>query len=309
VRVVLLAASPLAQPLFRVLCQTGNLIGLATTGVSVVSLELWAKQAGVPSFTTDRSGTDLQGWIESLRADCLITFTFPYRLKPGVLAAPRLGCFNFHGGRLPEYRGPQPIFWQIVKREPMGALCVHRMTEEFDQGPLVANLPVPIAPEETYGIHAHRLAHAAAPLAQQFLEDLERSGTALPEVVQDEARARFYPNPAPDDLVIRWDELDAAEIRALVKAGNPWNHGALASIRGVQLRIADASVLLHAGSAAEAPGAILVADREQGLVVNCRDGSALRIDIVSMEEGILPGSFLAALGIRAGERFAVPVRG
>lgn len=307
-KVVLLAASSLAQPLFQAMVQGGHAAGLVTSPRGAASgLEHWAQSSGVPMFVADRAFTGVESWLARLQPDCLLTFTFPYRLPPGVLEAPRLGCFNFHGGRLPEYRGSQPIFWQIARGESHGALTVHRMTEEFDQGPVVAVAPLAIAPEETYGLHALRIAHAAVPLGQSFVSELERLGSDLLETAQDETRARLYPRPTQSDLVIRWNDLDGSGVRALVKAGNPWNHGALTTIRGVPMRLTDVTLLADAGSTQEAGGVILRSNFASGVVVNCRDGSALRLDIVSMEEGILPGGSLATLGIRAGEQFTSPV--
>jgi len=70
----------------------------------------------------------------------------------------------------------------------------------------------------------------------------------------------------------------------------------------------DVTLEERGGDRSQPAGTILTADATRGVVVNCRDGSALKLDVVSMDEGILPGSMLARLGIQAGERFGAPVR-
>jgi hypothetical protein len=108
--------------------------------------------------------------------------------------------------------------------------------------------------------------------------------------------------------VIRWDEQSGDRIRGLVKAANPWNQGAFASVRGINLRVTDVTLEEGGGDRSQPPGTILIADAARGVIVNCRDGSLLRLDVVSMDEGIVPGRALATLGVQAGERFGGPVR-
>jgi methionyl-tRNA formyltransferase len=213
-----------------------------------------------------------------------------------------------HGGKLPEYRGPQPVFWEILNRETEGAVTVHRMDEQFDHGPIAASCSVPIGPEDTHGLHLVRLTFAAVKVVEALFGSLVQYGSDLPTLPQDENRAAFHRRPSFEDLVIRWDEQPAARIRAIVKAGNPWNNGAFASIRGINLRITDVTLREDGGEASASPGTILTADATEGVVVNCRDGSALKLDVVSMDEGIFPGGVLATFGIQAGERFVAPMR-
>jgi methionyl-tRNA formyltransferase len=307
-RAVVVADSVLAQPTLETLLRNGLVAGLCTTrrSVSGAGLRHHAGAAGVPVFETDRAALTggLVPWVTGLRPDILLSCAFPYRLPPEVLRIARLGAFNLHGGRLPEYRGPQPMFWQIARREPAGAVTLHRMDDQFDHGAIVASYPVPIAPGDTYGLHAVRLAFAAVPLVDLLFGGLMQYGVDLPATPQDEGRACCYGRPAPADLAVRWETQTGEEIRALIKACNPWNTGAFASLRGLELRLTDVSLRPGGGDRTTPPGTVLAADADAGVIVNCVDGSALQLDVVSMDEGILPGRTLAAYGIAAGERFA-----
>jgi methionyl-tRNA formyltransferase len=307
-RTVVVADSVLAQPTLETLLRNGLVAGLCTArrSASGAGLRHHAGAAGVPVFETDRAALTggLVTWLTGLRPDLLLSFAFPYRLPPEVLRIARLGAFNLHGGRLPEYRGPQPMFWQIARREPEGAVTLHLMDDQFDHGAIVAGYPVPIAPDDTYGLHAVRLAFAAVPLVDALFGGLMQYGVDLPATPQDESRACCYGRPTPADLAVRWDTQTGEEIRALIKACNPWNTGAFASLRGLELRLTDVTLRAGRGDRATPPGTVLHADADAGVIVNCVDGSALQLDVVSMDEGILPGRTLAAYGIAAGERFA-----
>ena len=314
-RTVVFADGALAQPTVLALLEGGWLAGLCTSrqSSSGAGLRHLARLAGIPILEVSRDslggGADSAvGWLRALRPDVLLSFAFPYRVPSEVLSIPRLGGFNVHGGKLPEYRGPQPVFWEIVNREIEGAATVHCMDEQFDHGPIVASQRVPIGPDDTHGLHLVRLSFAAVQVVEALFHALVQYGGDLPAIPQDERRAGFHRRPSFEDLVIRWEDQPAERIRGIVKAGNPWNGGAFASIRGINLRITDVTLREGGGTTSAQPGTILTTDADHGVVVNCRDGAALRLDVVSMEEGILPGGMLATFGIQAGERFGAPVR-
>lgn len=306
-RIAVCADSVVAQPTFEVLLRDGWVAGLCTTRASDSGKPLrhLAAAAGVPVYEVGRESLSggLDRWLAALRPDLLLTCAFPYRLPRLVLAVPRLGAFNVHGGKLPEYRGPQPVFWQVANQEPEGAVTVHRMDDALDQGAVVAGMAVPIAPEDTYGLHMVRLAFASVRAVEQLLGGLLQYGADLPVLTQDESRARYHPRPTASELVIRWDTQTGEGIRALVKACNPWHPGAYTTIRGLEMRLVDVTLRPGAGDSGTAPGTILASSPSDGVIVNCRNGSALLVDVVSMDEGILPGKALATLGISAGERF------
>jgi len=90
-----------------------------------------------------------------------------------------------------------------------------------------------------------------------------------------------------------------------VRACNPWNKGAFAFIRGIQLKIV--SVTFTSQKSPGTPAGTLIAGSRQGLFVACRDGHVLEIDMISMEEeGFFTGAQFANMGIQPPERFTPP---
>lgn len=49
--------------------------------------------------------------------------------------------FNMHNGILPNYRGCQPIVWQMLGKERLSAMTFHVMTEGIDDGDVVFESP------------------------------------------------------------------------------------------------------------------------------------------------------------------------
>jgi peptidoglycan/xylan/chitin deacetylase (PgdA/CDA1 family) len=60
-------------------------------------------------------------------------------LRPALFELPRLGTLNLHKGRLPDYRGMPPAFWEFWNDEPAVGCSVHFVTERLDGGDIVGS--------------------------------------------------------------------------------------------------------------------------------------------------------------------------
>jgi methionyl-tRNA formyltransferase len=72
------------------------------------------------------------------RLDLLVVYGFNWKLPASVLRSPRSGVINVHSSLLPRYRGPAPVLWAIRNGDAEIGLTVHRMDEQFDTGPILA---------------------------------------------------------------------------------------------------------------------------------------------------------------------------
>lgn len=59
-------------------------------------------------------------------------------LKPELFKLPRLGTINLHKGKLPEFRGMPPAFWELWTDQPSVGCSVHWVDERLDQGAVLA---------------------------------------------------------------------------------------------------------------------------------------------------------------------------
>ncbi len=86
--------------------------------------------------------------IEGLRRlapDVVLVSCFPYRVPPRLLHLPTHGFLNLHPSRLPHYRGPYPLFWQLRDGLDEIGLTVHAMDEGLDSGPIALQSSVALA--------------------------------------------------------------------------------------------------------------------------------------------------------------------
>jgi peptidoglycan/xylan/chitin deacetylase (PgdA/CDA1 family) len=70
-------------------------------------------------------------------------------LKPGTFSIPRLGSINLHKGKVPEYRGMPPGFWELYDGVSEAGVTVHFVDKQVDTGDIVAESAIPILPTDT----------------------------------------------------------------------------------------------------------------------------------------------------------------
>jgi peptidoglycan/xylan/chitin deacetylase (PgdA/CDA1 family) len=70
-------------------------------------------------------------------------------LKCTTFSIPRLGCINLHKGKVPEYRGMPPGFWELYDGAATAGVTVHFVDSKLDTGDIVATGEVEISPRET----------------------------------------------------------------------------------------------------------------------------------------------------------------
>src|SRR5690606_6213245 len=117
-----------------------------------------ALELGLEVFQPERVRDGaLERWLRERSPDFALVLAYGRILPPGVLAAPRLGCLNFHASLLPAYRGAAPIQRAIMSGETETGMSLMQMDEGLDTGPVFARRSIPIGPDETGGELTERL--------------------------------------------------------------------------------------------------------------------------------------------------------
>ncbi len=303
-KIVVLAGGILAIPSLQQLAQSQLLAGIVLPTPAhdgTEQIKTMFGPTGIPILEVGASDMNapLGNWLQQINPDVVYVLTFNYKVPNKVMQQVPHGFFNFHFAILPQYRGPQPLFWQIRNKEPFGGISVHRMTDKMDEGDLALIEKVAIQPNDTYGMHQIRLAYAGPQAVGKLTMALVNNTLTL--TPQDASKAHYYPRPQYEDLIIQWEQHDSENIIALLHAVNPWNRGAFTMINGMQLKIISATITDYPQHEV-APGT-LVATGAPGTFVQCCDGKVLRIDITYSEEGYFTGEQLTALGIQPPLRF------
>lgn len=286
----------------------GMLAGLITPDAQndvVQSMGRFANRTGVPLLVINkkRRRDTLEKWLRELRVDALFVVSFPWKIPEPVLGIPTLGCYNFHPGAVPDYRGIEPIFWTIKNGEAQTAVSVLRMDNGFDTGDVVLSASLPIHTDDTYGLLLNKLSVTTRNAMEAMLPGL-RSNEIPDSVSQPQNIFPQRRRPNADELTVDWQDQTASQIRNLVRAANPAFGGAIVSLRGIPFRLLAVSIVHQTPEPGVMPGTVLRSDPVHGLYVACLDG-VLKIDIISSQEGVFRGeSFTALFGIGRGDLFS-----
>jgi len=300
-RVVLFAWCPTSVLYLEALAAAGAPPALVVTGARTPSdapLARACDRLGVPlARRDDPSAPDLVAQLVALPTDLLLVAGCARVLGPELLAVPRVGALNFHPGKLPAYRGKEPLFWAILRGEPLVAVTVHHLTGDVDGGPVLFQRAVAVPPRATSASLAALVDAEGAALVPEILA-LARAG-ALPSGAPQSGPPSHFPPLRAEHGVIDFTR-STAEIDRLVRAAD----GEIAAcffFRGMRVIVREGEAL--------APGAGVLPGRVAaiggGAIDVAATGGAYRMRrLVFMGREHDGAALAAALGIAPGDAFS-----
>ena len=178
-----------------------------------------AAERGLPLFVQPRPEADTYAAFVAeavaVRPDLILCNSYSMILRADLLAVASRGGVNVHGGKLPQFRGPNPIQWAIIEGERETAATMHELTPELDAGPVIAERRVPIRFTDTWRDVLQRLQVATDELLAAELPAV-LAGTASSRP-QAESAATHWPRRKPEDGRIDWS-WTVARIHDFVRA-------------------------------------------------------------------------------------------
>lgn len=247
--------------------------------------------------------------LKEINADIFVVAAFGQILPKELLEVPKYGCINVHASLLPKYRGAAPIQWAILNGDAYTGVTIMQMGVGLDDGDIIMQEKVEIAPDETGGSLFDKLAVVGGNLCCMALTAIEND--VAERIPQDEKKATKVGMIKKDLGNIDFTR-PAEEICRYVRGLNPWP-STYTRFGGRTLKIWDAqeaplirglikNETINGRPANEAaPGTVVYADDNQ-MVIMTGDG------YLSLKEVQLEGKrrmeiadFLHGNGITAGE--------
>jgi methionyl-tRNA formyltransferase len=236
----------------------------------------FAEAMGLPVFTPQSmKSAEAIEIFRSLDLDAACVVAYGQILKPAVLEAPRLGCFNLHGSLLPRWRGAAPIQRAIMAGDRETGVQIMRMSEGLDEGAILLSELLPIQPDDTAASLSERMSTTGATLWTRALAAIERGGvTETPQAGEPTYAKKITPAEARID----WT-CPAAEVDCHIRGLSPFP-GAWFAVAGPDGEATRVKALMSRTSlkGAGAPGEVL----DDDLLVACADG-AVRLTRVQRE--------------------------
>jgi methionyl-tRNA formyltransferase len=146
----------------------------------------------------DVNRPDFVDWIREAGIDLIVSVSAPQIFKQPLLQAPRYGCINIHNGRLPDYRGMLPNFWQMLNREAHSTTTIHTMVAKLDAGGIVWEEKTPIQPGMKLDTLIRQTKEKSAEALWRVLEDLAQTQklTIIREIA---GKGSYYSFPTQRD--------------------------------------------------------------------------------------------------------------
>lgn len=168
--------------------------------------------------------------------DWLFVIGWSQMAGPEVLSLPQEGVVGIHPTLLPEGRGRASIPWAIIKGLGETGVSMFQLDEGMDTGPLLGQIKVPIASNETSTSLYEKVVLAHRELIRDSYPALE-SGT-IERVEQDHSQATIWPGRRPSDGELDLEALDAVMVDRMVRAlTHPYPGAFIHDERGDVVRI------------------------------------------------------------------------
>ena len=195
--------------------------------------------------------------VRALAPQCVVAVAYGQILRKEFLEIPPRGVVNVHPSLLPKYRGASPVPAAILAGDDVTGVTIMLMDAGMDSGPILAQSPYSIDPEDSAGTLSDKLSAFGAALLGETLPRWLR-GDITPQP-QDASPATTTSLLRKEDGAIDWSRT-ATEIWRQVRACNPWP-GAFTNVDGEPLHIWRAWPLAPLPTAE--PGAVVALTPEQ----------------------------------------------
>jgi methionyl-tRNA formyltransferase len=217
--------------------------------------------------TVDVNAPETIEAVRALRPDAVFVIGWSQLVRADFIALAPGGVYGMHPTLLPRHRGRAPIPWTILSGLARTGVTLFEIVDPTaDSGPIVGQVEVPVAADETATTLFEKLARAHVDLIRELVPRLVSN--TVTKVPQDPARASTWPKRAPADGIIDW-ETRAPYLYDWVRAQTRPYPGAFTFLGDEKVIVWQARPVQWAG---DAPAGTVV---DAGPVVACGEGALL----------------------------------
>ncbi len=163
---------------------------------------------------------DLYKTITDMDVDLAVVFSFNNKIPKEFIDLMKDGILNMHPSLLPEYRGGNPYSRVIMNGEKETGVTVHFMSENFDEGDIVAQVKCPVDEFETMGTIFNKTNYLGISLMLSVLAEYEKTGS-LPCHPQPQGEFKTAKNISDEEFYINFNKT-AIELERQIRALNPF---------------------------------------------------------------------------------------
>jgi methionyl-tRNA formyltransferase len=224
---------------------------LRLSDVHKEALDLGLTVHNPTSFKSDKDRTIFR----KLKADIAIVVAYGLILPNQILSAPKFGCLNIHASLLPRWRGAAPIQRAIMEGDDETGVCIMKMEEGLDTGPVLSSRKIQIKENDNAKILSERLSLVGSKLIVEVLDALSE----FKAYSQSAAGVTYARKIEKSETKIDWS-LPAKTIDRKIRALSPFP-GAWTEVNGERIKLLASKVINKENE----PGMIL----DKGFSIAC----------------------------------------
>lgn len=225
-KLVYLGTPQMAVPPLEALVEAGHEVALVVTNpdrrrgrggeLSPSPVKAAAERLGLPvSHEVDD--------VPAVGADLGVVIAYGRLIRPHLLA--ELDFVNLHFSLLPKWRGAAPVERALLAGDTETGVCVIKLDEGLDTGPVYSRARVPIGPTMTAADLRHELVRVGTKVLLNTL------GGPMPTPVAQIGAPTYAHKIEPGELRIDWG-APAEQIDRLVRLGGAWT-----TFRGKRVKV------------------------------------------------------------------------
>ena len=230
--------------------------------------------------------------FRDLDLDLAVVVAYGQILPIEILDATKFGCVNIHASLLPRWRGAAPIHRAIMAGDSQTGICIMKMDEGLDTGPVIARASTVINASTTTAELHDELAMLGAEMINEAIVKYCEQG--LIPIEQDSHGITYANKIDKSEACIDWTK-PAAKIDQLVRGLNPFP-GAYTTFENERIKVLSGTIEEAKGQ----PGITL----DDQMLIACGTG-AFRISKAQRagKAAMLTDDFLRGLPIAKASQF------
>jgi len=138
------------------------------------------------------NGKSFHEELRELDADVFLFSPFDKIAGPKFIAIPKLGAFNIHLGKIPEYKGGFSAFWVLSKNDSTAGASIHRLANKIDEGELIEEVRFNVEKKTMISLMDDTIKHASA-MTLKGLENIENGNIKSVSIEGRDSDYLLYP--------------------------------------------------------------------------------------------------------------------
>jgi len=177
-------------------------------------------------------------FIRQLEPEIIFSIYYRKILSPEVITIPRLGCINVHPGLLPKFRGCNPTYWNIINAEKYAGSTMHYMTNEIDNGNIIAQKVIDIGDRNGFELNRDIMKLGVSLFKETFTDIVSEKNKSIK---QDDGISTYFGPYRSAFKYINWNDT-AEKIICHIRAHHIPYEGSMTCNKSVSIRIDNAYV-------------------------------------------------------------------